>query len=122
MKFLTLTFFLISIGAFAQENHPVANHPDNDSLVFFMANICTPDCDWHPCYKLRPTFAATSKISNYKFKVYNRWGQVIFESTVPKEFFPCMDFDDGSYVWSLKFNLDDEEESRRHNGHVTILK
>ncbi|MBN4071412.1 gliding motility-associated C-terminal domain-containing protein [Crocinitomix catalasitica] len=121
MKILILPLFLISFGVFAQEEHPIANHPDNDSCSFYLPNVVTPDGDCYDCHAFAPVFSGDCKYSDYSFTIFNRWGEIIFKSEKPDEKWWCDEFADGTYIWQLKFTTE-RGSKRKHRGHVTVLK
>ncbi|CAG7581694.1 MAG: putative gliding motility-associated protein [uncultured marine phage] len=97
-----------------------------DIIVFYIPNSFTPDGDeYNETFK--PVF--TSGVDPYDFHmvVYNRWGEVVFES-----YNPASGWDgtygnrgiihDGSYVWEIDFKETMSDKRHKHRGHVTILK
>ena len=63
--------------------------------------------------------------NNYEFYIFNRWGELIFQSFNPKVGW------DGTYnnklvqvdayVWLLK-TMDDDENVIEYRGHVTVVR
>lgn len=59
----------------------------------------TVDCDYEECQILEVSSSCT--INNFEFTLYNKWAEIVFQSTDP-----LMKFDtggeDGNYMWVLK--------------------
>ncbi len=96
-----------------------------DVIIFYVPNIFTPDNDdfnqvWNPTF--------TSGVYPYDFHmiVFNRWGEIVWES-----YDPSATWDgnyggelvqDGVYVWKLDFKETMSDKRHRYQGHVTIVK
>ena len=76
--------------------------------------------------KFKPVFSSGVSPSNYTFLIYNRWGEIIYESHSIDDgwdgMFDSKNSPDGTYVWSLIFQ--DSIQNRIHNikGHVNLLR
>jgi gliding motility-associated-like protein len=99
----------------------------NDILIYYVPNVFTPDNDeYNQTWK--PIFTSGYNPYEYHLLIFNRWGEIIFESynsdygwdgTYPKDGQLC---EDGVYVWKIDFK-DSKTDKRYHiNGHVTLLK
>ncbi len=57
------------------------NFPINyfEPIVYYIPNTFTPDADEHNQTFL-PIFPSNIDIYNYSFQIYNRWGEIVFES------------------------------------------
>ncbi len=95
-------------------------------LVVYVPNAFTPDQDGTN-EVFRPVISG-DLISEYTFRIFNRWGEMIFESTDPGEgwagnarggdhFVP-----DGMYIWQLEVATEEYASRRILNGSVTILR
>jgi gliding motility-associated-like protein len=99
-----------------------------DQIVFYVPNTFTPDGDqYNEVFK--PIFTSGFDPYDYNLTIYNRWGEIIFESydtnfgwdgtygaassTVIK---------DGTYVWKIEFKETMTDKRHLHTGHVTLLK
>lgn len=98
----------------------------DDVINFFIPNSFTPDGDEFNQYFM-PVF--TSGVDPYDFHmiIYNRWGEVIFET---------YDFnygwsgtysdqglvEDGVYIWQIEFKETMSDKRHTHRGHVTVMK
>jgi len=98
-----------------------------ETVVFYVPNAFTPDGDkYNEVFK--PVFSTGFDPFNYKLLIFNRWGEVLFESNdadvgwngtygagseVVKE---------DVYVWKIIFKRKADGGEEMHVGHVTLLK
>jgi gliding motility-associated-like protein len=97
---------------------------DDCMCYFYMPNAITPNGDGS-----NEVFKPVNDCSmeNYQLLVFNRWGQVVFETTDPYQEWNATDqgfglVQDGVYVWSVQFTETETGETVRHTGHVVVLK
>jgi len=110
-----------------------------DEIIVYVPNAFTPgDLD-----DINPTFypVITGKIKpgTYRFSIYNRWGELIFESSDPTESWDGTYYrnpiaqsgwmnksdpyvQDGTYTWKLTFIADETGDKIDKVGHVIKLK
>ncbi|MGV6861709.1 MAG: PKD domain-containing protein [Putridiphycobacter sp.] len=99
----------------------------DDILLYYVPNVFTPDFDDYN-QTFQPVFTSGYDIYDYHLMIFNRWGELIFESynaaigwngTYPESGELCQD---GVYVWKIDFK--ESMSDKRHNvtGHVTLLK
>ena len=98
-----------------------------DNLVYFVPNTFTPDGDqFNQTFK--PIFTSGFDPFDYNLKIFNRWGELIFESmnhevgwdgtyNATKE--TCLD---GIYVWTIEFKTTSTDARKKIQGHVTLMK
>jgi gliding motility-associated-like protein len=97
--------------------------PDPDKLhpIIYVPNAFTPDGDG-----LNDEFfpVISTPTNNYRFSVYNRWGQLVFESYQQGEGWKPSDFKQDIYAWKLELSFPSEFAIRSYSkiGHVTLLK
>ncbi len=99
----------------------------NDLLIYYVPNVFTPDFDDFN-QTFQPVFTSGFNPYDYHLMIFNRWGEIIFESynaaigwdgTYPESGEICQD---GVYVWKIDFK-DEKYDKRYHlTGHVTLLK
>jgi gliding motility-associated-like protein len=99
----------------------------NDIILYYIPNIFTPDQDeYNETFK--PIFTSGFDPFDYHLMIYNRWGEVIFESynaangwdgTYPEGGELCQD---GVYIWKIEFKETMSDKRHRVGGHVTLLK
>ena len=97
-----------------------------DVLIFYVPNTFTPDGDDVNNVFL-PVFTSGYDIYDYHFTVFNRWGEVMFESynsAVGWEgtYGTQGLVEDGVYVWRIEFGDNRSDKRHKHHGHVTVLK
>ncbi|MBK6525018.1 MAG: gliding motility-associated C-terminal domain-containing protein [Crocinitomicaceae bacterium] len=97
-----------------------------DVLTFFIPNTFTPDGD-ELNQSFMPVF--TSGIDPYDFHmiIFNRWGQVLFE-TYDYTYGWAGTYgdqglvDDGTYIWQIEFKETMSDKRHSYRGHLTVLK
>jgi gliding motility-associated-like protein len=98
-----------------------------EDLIFYVPNSFTPDGDQFNQVFV-PIFSSGIDESSYHLSIFDRWGELIFESydihvgwdgtyTAKQGMVP-----DGIYVWKIDFKLKKNDDHREVNGHVSILK
>ncbi len=99
-----------------------------DVLIYYVPNAFTPDGDQYN-NTFSPVMTSGFDIYNYHFMIYNRWGEIVFESFNAEYGWDGTYGDnglveDGVYVWTLVFDQNSLTSSKeqRDKGHVTILK
>lgn len=95
-------------------------------LLYYVPNTFTPDGDEFN-NEFKPLFSQNDKVGSYCFRIYNRWGEIIFESLDLDIGWDGMyDFkvsQDGSYNWELKFlDLTCEKGLQHIYGHVNLVR
>ena len=89
-------------------------------LRFYMPNVFSPNNDGYND-GLTPLF--NCPVSDYHLQIFNRWGNVVFESFDQEEEWK-FEFNDtidpGVFVWILNFTFDGKEEM--HVGDVTLVR
>ncbi|MDX1652724.1 MAG: PKD domain-containing protein [Brumimicrobium sp.] len=99
-----------------------------DRLIFYVPNTFTPDFDdFNQTFK--PIFTSGFDPMNYNLTIYNRWGEVIFESndsevgwdgTYGAESTEIVK--DGTYLWRIEFKETDKDKRIIETGHVNVLR
>lgn len=96
-----------------------------DPLIYYIPNSFTPDGNefnqtWGPI------LTSGISVENFELIIYNRWGDVLFEShdsnfkwdgTYNGEV-----VQDGVYVWTMLIDMKETGELKMVTGHVTLLK
>jgi len=97
-----------------------------ETVLFYIPNSFTPDGDIFN-EEFKPVFTAGVDPYEYHMTIFNRWGEIMFES---------YNYDngwdghfgngglvkDGVYVWQVEFGEKISDEKHTHRGHVTVLK
>ena len=93
--------------------------------LIFIPNTFTPDGDennneWAPVF--------TSGFDPYRFEllVFNRWGQIVWESHNPQSkwdgTYNNSKCQDGIYFWTVTYGVEDTDERKQIQGHLTIIR
>ncbi len=97
----------------------------NGQTVFYVPNAFTPDGD-ELNNIFMPVMTTGFDPSDYSFVIYNRWGEIVFET-----FDVHVGWDgtyqgkliqDGVYVWSLNFKHNSEDHRFARKGSVTLIR
>ncbi|MFN5983520.1 MAG: gliding motility-associated C-terminal domain-containing protein [Fluviicola sp.] len=96
-----------------------------EEFLLFVPNTFTPDGDEHNNV-FKPVKPEGIVLTDYNLTIFDRWGEVIFESN---------NFDigwdgtyrdhivkEGTYVWRITVKLNDNSKNKIYTGHVTMLK
>jgi len=93
--------------------------------IFYIPNAFTPDGD-EKNNTFKPIITSGVDIFNYSFYIYNRWGQVIWESYNPNigwdGTFNTIMCQDGVYTWKLKFKSPKTDEIKEFMGSLTLIR
>ncbi len=99
-----------------------------EELIFYIPNTFTPDNDEHN-ETFRPIFTSGFDPQTYTFEIYNRWGEILFEShdtnvgwngtygtgtsKIVKQ---------GTYIWKIKIKETGKDKHNTYTGHVNLLR
>jgi gliding motility-associated-like protein len=97
----------------------------NPELIFYVPNAFTPDGDdYNNVFK--PVFSSGYDLKNYDLMIFNRWGELIFETDQIGQGWDgtyrgnmCQD---GVYTWKLKVMNSVTDRKEEHVGHVSLLR
>jgi len=96
-------------------------------LIYYIPNSFTPDGDsYNPTFK--PVFTAGYDVYNYSMYIYNRWGELIFESHDAEVGWDGTYGEssevliEGTYVWKIDFKTTLSDERKTLMGHVNLLR
>jgi gliding motility-associated-like protein len=98
-----------------------------EDLVFYVPNSFIPDGDQFNQVFV-PIFSSGIDESSYHLSIFDRWGELIFESydlqigwdgtyTAKQGM-----VQDGMYVWKIDFKLKKNDDRRAVTGHLSVLK
>ena len=98
----------------------------DDVIIFYVPNIFTPDHDEFN-EGFYPVFTSGYDPFDYQLIIFNRWGEVIFESYDATKGWNGTYSDqglvaDGIYIWQIEFKETMSDKRHTHRGHVTVLK
>ena len=98
-----------------------------DELVYYVPNVFTPDGDeFNPTFK--PVFTSGFEPLSYRMAIYNRWGEMVFESLNPQfgwdGTYTASEgrVQEGSYTWKIEFKTTLSDARKVIMGHVTLVR
>ncbi len=96
-----------------------------ESLLYYVPNAFTPDGDKHN-ETFKPIFTSGFNPYEYTFLVFNRWGEIIFESHNAEVGWngkygetPAQQ---GIYTWTIQFKEKYSDKRRELKGHVNLIR
>jgi gliding motility-associated-like protein len=100
-----------------------------EELIFYIPNTFTPDDDMYN-QTFKPVFTSGFDPYDYNMFIYNRWGELIFESKDANFGWDGTygigsqnrKVQDGAYTWKIEFKTLQSDERKRVIGHVNLLK
>jgi len=100
-----------------------------EDLVYYIPNCFTPDDDEFNQF-FQPIFTSGFDPYDYNLFIYNRWGELIFESHDTQfgwngSYGSNSEVDivqDGIYTWKIEFKTSDTDERKVIVGHVNVLR
>ena len=99
-----------------------------EEIIFYVPNVFTPDGDSHN-ENFTPVFSSGVDPYDYHLTIFNRWGEIVFESyNLSKGWDGTYGslgiVQDGVYIWQIEFgdNIHFSDKRYTYRGHVTILK
>jgi gliding motility-associated-like protein len=119
--------FLITLYAISSEGCADTAYQEiyfNNNPFFYVPNTFIPDGDnkneiW------TPVFSNLSNVKKYNVQIFNRWGELVFESNDPtfgwNGTYNGNTCQDGTYIWKLQFTWYDKKVHYA-NGHVNLLR
>lgn len=98
-----------------------------ENQIFYVPNTFTPDEDEHNQVWL-PIITSNFDPFNYSCIIYNRWGEIIWESKDP--YFGWdgsfgidgRDVQNGVYTWVISLKTPQVDEVKKFTGHVTLIR
>ncbi|MEN9442176.1 MAG: hypothetical protein RLZ33_2253, partial [Bacteroidota bacterium] len=99
---------------------------DEESL-FFIPNTFTPDEDTYNTL-FQPIFTDGFDPYNFSMTIYNRWGELVFESHDASIGWNGLRFNsgeivqDGMYTWSIIYKKVNNAQTDQISGHVNLLR
>ncbi len=98
-----------------------------EDLSIYVPNSFTPNNDENN-QQFLPVLSAGFKSNTYHLLIFNRWGELVFESRDPEvgwdgyegySLNPCQD---GTYTWKISVVISASQETRVFTGHVNLLR
>lgn len=98
-----------------------------EAPIIFIPNSFTPDEDQYN-QVFTPVISPSIDPYNYTLWIYNRWGQIIFESHQPDYGWDGsygtggVKAQEGTYVWKIMYKMPDTDERKTLSGHVNLIR
>jgi gliding motility-associated-like protein len=93
--------------------------------LIYIPNTFTPDGNEHNQY-FQPILTSGVDIYQFNFKIYNRWGEIVWESYDPSESWDGMynniKCPDGSYNWVMRFGVPKNDEIKEYYGSIHLIR
>jgi gliding motility-associated-like protein len=123
---ITYEIRLVASNSIGCSDTAYASITIDDVITFFIPNVFTPDGDdFNEVFK--PIMTSGYDPYDYHMIIYNRWGEILFESFDAAYGWNGTYRDgkltpDGVYIWHIEFGDTITDEKHEYHGHVTILK
>jgi gliding motility-associated-like protein len=120
------TVTLIAINAAGCNDTTTAVISISDELIFYIPNAFTPDGN-EINNSFFPVFTSGYDPYDYHLTIFNRWGEIVFESYNAATGWDGTYADqglveDGVYIWQIDFKETMSDKRYTQRGHVTVLK
>ena len=98
-----------------------------ENLIYYVPNTFTPNDD-EKNQVFKPVLSQGYKSGTYLFRIYNRWGELVFESRDEEigwdgGYGPnSINCQSGTYTWVLNFQVLQSQEDKEIVGHVNLIK
>lgn len=97
-----------------------------EDLIYYVPNSFTPDNDTYNQF-FKPVFTSGYDPFDYTLLIYNRWGEVLFESHNADFGWDGTYADkglvkEGVYTWKIEFKTKASDERKMISGHVNVLR
>jgi gliding motility-associated-like protein len=98
---------------------------DPQEIIYYVPNAFTPNGDEFN-QQFKPVMVCDYDPLDYKFEVYNRWGEIVFRSFDPHAgwdgIYNGMLAEQGVYLWRLEFKSIDKNDKKQLTGHFSMLR
>lgn len=120
---------LIAFSPFGCSDTTQSTIQIQEEVIFYVPNTFTPDFDNYN-QSFKPIFTSGFDPFDYSLFIYNRWGEVIFESHNSEIGWDgsygnqrqTEMIQDGVYNWKIEFKTTSTDERKMVVGHVNILR
>lgn len=94
-------------------------------IIYWIPNSFTPDGNEYN-QTFGPVMVDGFDIDGFEFTVFNRWGDIVWQSFDPEGkwngSFNDRVCQDGVYIWKLRFGVFGNDEKILDHGHLTIIR
>lgn len=96
-----------------------------DELVYYVPNCFTPNGDEHN-NTFQPVFTSGFDMYSFTMNIFNRWGELIWESHDPKAAwdgtYNGAIVPEGTYTWTATFRDSDTDKKYTAKGSLTVMR
>lgn len=98
-----------------------------EQLIYYVPNSFTPDADEHN-QLFEPIFTSGFSPENFEMTIFNRWGELVWQSFDHKEGWDGSFGSDGlnapvgTYIWVISFKPKNNDDKLRITGFVNLLR
>ncbi len=71
--------------------------------------------------EFKPVFKQNANFEHYTFSIFDRWGQSLFSTSNPEEFWNGDNHAQGMYLWKLNYNFKNQKQVER-SGFVMLIR
>jgi gliding motility-associated-like protein len=121
--------YLVTLVAFGQDgctDTAIQIIQIKDEVVIHVPNTFTPNGDGLNELFIPILFSGYDRKTGYEFIIYNRWGEIIFNTDVVglgwDGTYKGIPVPDGSYNWEINFKSSMNNEIFKYLGHVNLLR
>jgi gliding motility-associated-like protein len=94
-------------------------------VIYWVPNCFTPDGN-EANQLFGPVMSDGYDINGFEFLIFNRWGNVVWESHDPDGkwdgTYGGIKCSDGVYIWKMQFNVFGDDGKISDHGHLTIIQ
>lgn len=94
-------------------------------VIYWVPNCFTPDGN-ETNQLFGPVMSDGYDINGFEFLIFNRWGNVVWESHDPDGkwdgTYGGIKCSDGVYIWKIQFNVFGDDGKISDHGHLTIIR
>lgn len=94
-------------------------------VIYWVPNCFTPDGN-EANQLFGPVMSDGYDINGFEFLIFNRWGNVVWESHDPDGkwdgTYGGIKCSDGVYIWKIQFNVFGDDGKISDHGHLTIIR
>jgi gliding motility-associated-like protein len=125
----TYTVTLTATSALGCVGIAEANIEVFEELIYYIPNTFTPDGDTYN-ETFKPIFTSGFDPFDYSLIIFNRWGEVVFESYDAEIGWSGTlgvdaqrrEVQEGTYTWVIEFKTTRNDERKTVRGHVNLLR
>jgi gliding motility-associated-like protein len=96
-----------------------------EEVIFYIPNTFTPNGDENN-NTFQPIFYSGYDPQDFELSIYDRWGQLVFQTKNPKigwdGTYGDKILNDGTYIWKLGFKRNTTDEEFNQTGHVNLIR